>query len=60
MQLSQFGGEQDDNKLAFLKERANEKYREIKTMMENYKTLSNEYTDLLKEIENELIKTRFL
>lgn len=52
--------EQDDNKLAFLKERANDKYRELKKFLEDYQTLSKEYTELLKEIENEMIKTRFL
>lgn len=52
--------EQDDNKLAFLKERANETYRQMKQNMEDFKTLSKEYAEILTEIENELIKTRFI
>lgn len=51
--------EYDENKLNFLKEQANEKYREIKRHMERYQLLSNEYTTLLKEIENEIIKPKF-
>jgi hypothetical protein len=51
--------EQRQKEIADLKQKANDKYREMNANIEDFKRISKEYVEILKEIDNKFIEPNF-